>query len=230
MRTDGGFDSLLRKIWAIAQKDLHTELRTREVFGAMTAFSVLAVILFGLAFDLVPRQELIAPGVLWGMLLFSGILGLNRSFGAEVDQQSLSALLLAPMDRSAIYFGKVLANLCFMLVTQVFVVPVLFILFGVNLFRLWIFAGLFLGLIGYVSIGTFFAALSSSIRARETLLPILMLPVLVPLFLAGLSLTSDILVGRTFTEVCHWLGMLILYDLTFLIIPYMVFDLIWEEG
>ena len=163
----------------------------------MIAFSVLAVVVFGLAFDLrVPRADMVAPGVLWVVLLFAGVLGLNRVFGAEVDRGSLSALLLAPVDRSAIYFGKVIAQMAFMLAMEAFVVPIVLVIFDVNLFSPWILAGLLLGTLGYVSVGTLFAALTASTRARETMLPILLLPVMVPIFVAGVGLTANILDGR----------------------------------
>jgi hypothetical protein len=104
MRTKGGFGAWLRKVWAVARKDLRAEFRAKEVFATMATFSVLAVVVFGLAFDLrVPDPEMVAPGVLWVVVLFGGVLGLNRTFGAEVDRGSLAALLLAPMDRSVIY-------------------------------------------------------------------------------------------------------------------------------
>jgi heme exporter protein B len=163
--------------------------------------------------------------MVWSILLFAGVLGLHRSFGAEVDRGSLAALLLAPVDRSAIYFGKVIANLVFMLTAQLLVLPVVLILFDVNLFRPWILVALLLGMTGYVSVGTLFAALTAHGRARETMLPILLLPVMVPLFLAGVGLTADVLTGES-----NWLGMLAAYDLLFTTIAFMVFDLIWSEG
>src|SRR5690606_13266867 len=96
-------------------------------------------IIFGMAFDLrVAQTESIVPGVLWVIVLFSGVLGLNRSFSAEVDRGSLAALLLAPMDRSALYFGKLVANLLFTLLAEVLLLPMMLILFDVNLFRPWI--------------------------------------------------------------------------------------------
>jgi ABC-type transport system involved in cytochrome c biogenesis permease component len=97
MQLGGGVTAYLRKVGAICAKELRAELRGREVLSTMTAFSVLAVLIFGMGFDLrVPRSEMMAPGVLWVVILFAGVLGLNRSFGAEVDRGTLPALLLAP--------------------------------------------------------------------------------------------------------------------------------------
>jgi len=231
MRTEGGWRAYLRKVAAIAAKDLRAEARAKENLSAMIAFSVLAVVVFGLAFDLrVPRADMVAPGVLWVVLLFAGVLGLNRVFGAEVDRGSLSALLLAPVDRSAIYFGKVIAQMAFMLAMEAFVVPIVLVIFDVNLFSPWILAGLLLGTLGYVSVGTLFAALTASTRARETMLPILLLPVMVPIFVAGVGLTANILDGREFTEFGRWFLILAVYDLVFITIAFLIFDLIWEDA
>ncbi|NJN82450.1 MAG: ABC transporter permease [Caldilineaceae bacterium] len=168
--------------------------------------------------------------MLWTIVLFAGVLGLHRSFGAEADRGSLAALLLAPVDRSAIYFGKMAANLLFMLATELMILPILLVIFDVNLFRVWILVGLLLGTLGYVSVGTLFAALTASTRARETMLPVLLLPVMVPVFVAGVGLTAGILDGDTLMDVRNWLALLIVYDLIFIAIAYLVFDLIWEQA
>ncbi|MEM7128114.1 MAG: heme exporter protein CcmB [Chloroflexota bacterium] len=222
--------SYLRKLWAIALKDLRIELRTREVLGSMALFSVLAAVVFGLAFDLrIPDSEVVVPGVLWVVMLFAGTLGLNRSFGGEVELGTLAALLLAPVDRSAIFFGKVLANLVLLLITQLLVLPSILILYDSNLFRPWILVSLFFGALGYAIVGAFFAALTAGVHSRETLLPIMLLPVLVPLFLAGVGLTTAVLDGRPFIDFRHWVALLIAYDLIFVVISFLLFDLIWEE-
>lgn len=226
-----GLMIFLRKVWWIAWKDLRTELRSREIFTTMLAFSALAVVVMGLAFDLrVPKSEMVAPGVLWVVVLFTGVLGLNRSFGAEVDRGSLSALLLAPVDRSAIYFGKLLANLVFILVTEILLLPVILIIFDVNLFLPQILLGLLLGTIGYVSVGTLFAALSASSRTRESLLPVLLLPVMIPVFVAGVGLTANVIDARNLSSIGRWFSLLIAYDLIFITLSFLLFDLIWEDG
>ena len=144
-------------------KDLRAELRGREVFSTMTMFSVLAVIIFGMAFDLrVPDSAMVAPGVLWVIILFGGVLGLNRSFGAEMDRGTLPALLMAPMDRSAIYFGKVLANFVFTLATGMVILVIMYFVFDVNMLQPLIFLAVALGTLGYVGVGTIFAALTAT--------------------------------------------------------------------
>ncbi len=231
MRTGGGVQSFLRKVGAVAAKDLQAELRAKESFSTMAAFGLLAVLTFGLAFDLrVPEAKMVVPGVLWVVILFTGVLGLNRSFGAELDRGSLAALLLAPEDRSAIYFGKVLAHLVFLLLTEAIILPAALVIFDINVLHPWILVGVLLGTIGYVSVGTLFAALASSSRARESMLPILLLPVMVPVFVAGVGLTANVLDGRTLVDFQRWLWMLVAYDLVFITIAFLVFDMIWEEA
>lgn len=231
MRTGGGAAAYWRKAWAITRKDLRAEFRGREVFPTMVAFSVLAVIVFGLAFDLrVPEADMVAPGVLWVVILFGGVLGLNRTFGAEADRGTLAALLLAPVDRSAIYFGKFFATLLLTLATEAMILPVILVIFDVNLFGLPVLLGVLLGTIGYVGVGTLFAALTASSRARESMLPILLLPVMVPIFTAGVGLTANVLDGHTFADLQRWLLLMIGYDVVFLTVAYLVFDLIWEEA
>jgi len=231
MRTGGGLVAYLRKLWAIANKDLRAEIRAKEIFSTMATFSVLAVVIFGMAFDLrVPHPEMIVPGVLWVVILFTGILGLNRSFGAEVDRGSLAALLLAPIERSAIYFGKMLANLLFLLTTELIILPAVLVIFNVNVFRLWILLGLLLGTVGYVSVGTLFAALAANTRARESMLPILLLPVMLPVFIAGVKITAIVLDDRGLGDLQRWLAILTVYDLIFITVAFLVFDLIWEEA
>jgi heme exporter protein B len=217
MRTGGGAAAFLRKVAAIALKDLRAELRGREVFSTMTMFSVLAVIIFGMAFDLrVPDAAMVAPGVLWVIILFGGVLGLNRSFGAEMDRGTLPALLMAPMDRSAIYFGKVLANFVFTLATGFVILLIMFFVFDVNMLQPLIFLAVALGTLGYVSVGTIFAALTATTRARESMLPILLLPVMVPVFVAGVALTATAIDARSLSSVNNWLGILAGFDLVFL--------------
>jgi heme exporter protein B len=197
----------------------------------MIAFSLLAILVFGLAFDLrVPEARMVVPGVLWVVILFSGVLGLNRTFGAEVDRGTLAALLLAPVERSAIYFGKLLAQLLFLLLNAAIILPFTLLLFDTNVLQPWILFGVLLGMVGYTAVGTLFAALAANSRARESLLPILLLPVMVPIFLAGVALTAAVLDGRAFVDFQRWLLVMVVYDLLFLTLAYLVFDLIWEEA
>ena len=227
---EGGFAAYLRSVWAVAEKDVRAEMRSKEVVGTMAAFALLAAVVFGLAFDLrVPRPELVVPGILWVVVLFAGVLGLHRSFGSEVERGTLAGLLLAPVERSAIYLGKAAANLLYFLIVEALLVPALLILFDVNLLKPFILLGLFLGTVGYVGVGTLFAALTSRNRARETLLPVLLLPVLAPLFISGVGLTSVVLDGRANAEAWPWVAIIGLYDALVFAIAFLLVDVIWEQ-
>lgn len=231
MQRGGGVLAYFRKVGAVFVKDVRAEWRGREVFSTMTAFSVLAVLVFGLAFDLrVPRSEMIAPGVLWVVVLFAGVLGLNRSFGAEVDRGTLASLLLAPVDRSAVYFGKMLANLFFTLATTLVILAAMFFIFDLNMFHPYNLLAVLLGVIGYVSVGTLFAALTANSRSRETMLPILLLPVMAPVFVAGVGLTAGVVDGKAFSDLRQWLVVLAMFDAIFVVVAYLLFDLIWEDA
>ena len=231
MRTGGGLGAFLRKVWAVALKDLQAELRGREVIVTMVAFAALAILIYAMAFDVrVPQAAMVAPGVLWGVILYTGILGLNRAFGAEVDRGTLAALLMAPVDRSALYYGKVLANLLFTGATAAVILLLMVVFFNLNLFQPLIVAGVGLGILGYVAVGTVFAALTANARARESMLPILLLPIMMPIFVAGVGLTASVVDGKGFADVQAWLGILVAYDLIFLLVAFLVFDLIWEDS
>ena len=134
------------------------------------------------------------------------------------------------MDRSSIYFGKLLAGFIFMLIVDALVLPVILVIFDVSLFQPLNLLGIFLGTLGYMAVGTLFAALTANTRARESMLPILLLPVMVPVFAAGVGLSSALIDGRTMDAVARWLLMIAGYDLLFLTIAYLVFDMIWEEA
>ena len=214
------------------EKDIRTEMRAKEVVGTDGGLfhSGRGRFRGWLSIYGFPGPSWSYPGILWVILLFAGVLGLHRSFGSEVDRDTLTGLLLAPVERSAIYLGKVAANLLYVLIIEALLVPALLILFDVNLLRPLILLGLLLGTIGYVSAGTLFAALTSRNRARETLLPVLLLPVLVPLFISGVGLTSVILDGRARAEAWPWLGIIGIYDALVFAIAFLLVDVVWEQS
>ena len=141
----------------------------------------------------------------------------------------MTGLLLAPVERSAIYLGKVAANLLYFLIMEALLVPVLLILFDVNLFKPLVLLALLLGTVGYVGAGTLFAALTARNRARETLFPVLLLPVLAPLFISGVGLTAVVLDGRENVEAWPWLGIIGIYDALVYAIAFLLVDVIWEQ-
>jgi len=227
----GGFGSYLHKVWAIVAKDVATELRTKEMVSAMFVFSLLVILIFNFAFDLrAENQQADAPGVLWVAVAFAGMLGLNRSFVLEPDRGVLDGLLMAPVDRSAIYFGKMIGNVLFISVVEIIVVPIFMILFNQPLAVLpWLVGVIILGTIGFASVGTLFSAMAVHTRAREVLLPIMLFPVVVPVMLAAVRLTAGILDRTPFEDVSHWLTLLVAFDAIFIAASFMLFEYVVEE-
>ena len=224
--------SYLRKVSAIVWKDIVAELRTKEMFSAMFVFAVLVIVVFNFAFDLRvsgERVRQVAPGALWVAFAFAGILGLNRAFVAEKDRGCLEGLLLAPVDHTAIYFGKMISTVLFMLVVEALMLPVFTAFFGVNLFDLRLVFIIVLGTAGFASVGTILSAMTAQTRAREVLLPILLLPVAAPVLIAAVKATSGILDGLTMAEVALWWQLLLAFAFLYPAIAFMTFDFIVKE-
>jgi heme exporter protein B len=220
----------LRAVGAVAWKDLAAEMRSRELFTSMLVFSLLVILIFNFALELdITTRKSVTAGVLWVTFAFAGTLGLNRSMSIEKDQGSLDGLLLAPVDRSAIYFGKVLSNLTFMLIVEAIVLPVYSFLYNVNLLQPGLMIVLLLGSIGYIVIGTLLAAMAVQSRTRDVMLPILLFPVVIPVLIAAVRASNGYLTGDDPTNIVPWLNLLIVYDVIFTSLAYMVFDFVVEE-
>ena len=220
----------LRKVLAIVHKDIIAELRTKEMFSSMFVFALLVIVIFNFAFELrVANVKQVAPGVLWVTFTFAGMLGLNRSFILEKDRGCLEGLLLAPVDRSAIYFGKMLGNLIFMLVVEAIVLPIFWVLFNPPLFSPALILIIVLGTLGFAGVGTLFSAIAVHTRAREVMLPILLFPIVVPLMIAAVKITGGLLDGQPLSEMRNSLNLLVGFDIIFLTVSYMTFDYVVEE-
>lgn len=222
--------NFIRKVLAIVWKDVTAELRTKDIFSSMFVFALLAVVIFQFAFDLrADNVKLVAPGVIWVAVTFAGVLGLSRSFILEQDRGSLEGLLLAPVDRSAIYFGKMIGNLLFILVMELVLLPLASVFFNIMLISLPVLLFVLLGTIGFAAVGTLFSALSINTRAREVMLPILLFPVMVPVLIAGVRATGSLLDGEPLSELSHWLRLLLAYDAIFIAVAFLLFDYVVEE-
>jgi len=220
----------LRAIGAVVWKDLAAELRSRELISAMLVFALLVILIFNFALELdIEARATVTAGVLWVTFAFAGTLGLNRSMAIEKDRGCLDGLLLAPVDRSAIYFGKMFANLVFMILVEMIVVPIYSMLYNVNLFIPGLLVVILLGSIGYVAVGTLLVTMSVQARTRDILLPILLFPVVLPVFLAAVKASANFLQGIEMAEIWPWLNLLIVYDVIFIAIAFMVFDYVVEE-
>jgi heme exporter protein B len=225
------FGGYLGKVFAIVGKDIATELRTKEMSGAMFVFSLLILFVFNFAFDLrAENLQTLAPGVLWIAIVFAGMVGLSRSFILERDQGVLDGLLLAPVDRSAIFFGKMIGNVLFISFVEIIILPFFIVLFNQPLAVVPQLIGvIILGTIGFASVGTLFSAMAVHTRAREVLLPIMLFPVIIPVMLAAVRLTAAILDNTPSEDVRHWLALLVAFDVIFIAASFILFDFVVEE-
>lgn len=222
--------SFWRKVWAIVAKDVMAELHTREMVSAMLIFSILAMLIFSFALDLRGAMaRAAAPGVLWATVAFAGTLGLSRSLAREQQTGCIDGLLLAPMDRSAIFFGKALGNLIFMAIVEIILLPLFSALFDVGLLRTGVVLVTALGTVGYAAVGTLLAAIAVNTRAREVMLPILLLPLVIPALISAVQATGSLVEGGTMAEIGGWVRLLIVYDLIIVAVSMLTFEYIVEE-
>jgi len=212
------------------RKDLAVEWRSRQLIVAMLIFTLMVILIFNFALELDARvRSEVSAGVLWATFAFAGTLGLNRSMALEKEGHALDGLLLAPVDRSAIYFGKALANLLFMLAVAAIILPVYAILYNVNLLNTGFLTVVLLGAWGYSSIGTLLAAMSIQARSRELLLPVLLFPLLIPVLVAAVRASSSFLQGLDSSYIWPSLNLLIAYGVIMPALAYIFFDFIVEE-
>src|SRR3989304_2244305 len=189
--------SFLKKAFAITRKDVLSEVRTREIIFSALIFALLVIITFNFAFfGSRETMTLVAPGILWGTFTFSGILSINRAFVPEKEDNCLEGLMVAPMSREVIYIGKMLGSLIFMLVIEIIALPVFALLFNLPVFSLQMVAVTLLATVGFVAVGTLFSALAINTKAREMVLPILFLPVVVPIIISAVKASGEALLGE----------------------------------
>jgi len=223
---------LLGAAWVIARKDLAIELRTKSAFLSVIVFTLLGLVIFYFAWDATAVSAMdLAPGVLWVTFTFAGLLGLHRSFGVEVQDRALDALLIAPVDREAIYLGKAIANLLFVAAVLLIAVPALALFYNLPFGRTIAALGLVavLAAIGLVSVGTLFSGMAVNTRMAELLLPMLSLPFFVPIVLASAQASTRLLAGRPFAEAAAWLKILLAFDIVFAVACTVAFPHTLEE-
>jgi heme exporter protein B len=223
--------SFLRHAWIIAEKDLVLELRSRERLVSMLTFAVLVAVVFSFSLDPTVPVRPIVGAMLWITILFAGMLGLGRSFSLEKEQDALVGVLLAPISRGALYAGKFAANLIMLVATVVVVFFVYALFFPVALLQAS--GGLaltaLLACIGFMALGTLFSAVTASTRLGDTLLPIILLPLLLPVVIFATGATQRLLVGRPLEEVMGNIRMLAAFDLIFLLVCSLAFGAVVEE-
>ncbi len=220
----------LRAAWLVTQKDLRVELRSRELVYTTLFFAVACVLVFAFAFG--SPVEDTAAGVLWVAVMFSGTVALGRTFERERQGETLRALLLSPVERGAVYLGKLLALVILMAGVQVVLVPVVGLLFGAPLGQapLLLAALLLSGTLGFAAVGTLFSAMLSRARSRDILLPVLLYPMTVPVVIAGVEGTVSVFAREPNLAMAEtWLAMLVFFDAVFLTLALWTFGAVMEE-
>ena len=223
---------MLGQIWAIFRKDLTLELRTKEVLLAMLVFGILVLVILNFSFESTREEtRLLAPGILWVAFTFAGILGLNRSFALEKENQCIEGMLLAPIDPGCIYLGKWLSSTTFMLIAEAFLLLAFVVLFDLEILPCLpqLLLVVLLGTSGFCAVGTLFAAVAANTRMREVMLPILVFAIVVPVVIAAVKSCSALLLDGDPAVYLRWLRILIGCNLIYVVISYLTFSFVLEE-
>lgn len=220
----------LKVVWQILRKDFLVEWRGRQGIPVMLVFALMIVFLFNFALQLSPDlQAGLSAGLLWVSLAFASTLGLNRSISQERENNALDGLLLAPVDRSAIFFGKTLGNFCFTALVGLVLLPVFSLFYPQNMLQAPLTLVLLLGLGAYTSLGTLLSALSIQARTRDILLPVLLYPLALPILIAAVEASRGVLSGQSLGEISHWLYLLLAGMLLFSAAGLLFYEIILEE-
>jgi heme exporter protein B len=222
---------MLSQVWTIFTKDLKVDFRSKENFISTFFFALVILLIF--KFSIGNEKEIIktvAPGIYWATFLLASILALSKTFQLEKDNACMEALVLFPIDRGVIFLGKMGACFIYILIVQIFVIP-LFGLFFYN--ELFSFFGEFLivcvlATFGFTSLGTLLAAITTDLRFSDILLPVLLFPLLVPLLLASINLTEALFNGQSIFDKADWLKLLLGFDGIFFIASYLTFDFVMD--
>jgi heme exporter protein B len=224
---------VIRAAGTILRKDLLLELRTKEAVPAMTLFTITVYVLFHFGLDRNALDGDLASGVLWVTLLLAAVIGVTRLFAAEREQGGIDALLLAPVDRTALFVSKASALFLFLVVVELVALPAYDLLLlgpglGGTLPELVLI--LLLGNVGIAAVGALVAALAAETRTRELIVPLLLLPLLVPLLISCAQATEPLMRSDQGPEdLGRWLGLLTLYDVVFVLVSVAVFDFLLED-
>ncbi len=218
------------KVMVITWKDTLSEMRTKEIISSVLVFALLVIVIFNFAFGASPETiTLVAPGILWVTFTFAGVLSLNRSFIPEKEQGCLEGLMVCPVSREAIYVGKMLGILLFMLIIEAIALPIFAFLFNMTVLSLQLVTIIVLATIGFAAVGTLFSALAVNTKAREMVLPILFLPTVIPVIISAVKASGLALSGHSWGDLSSWLGIMGAFDVIFLVVSFLIFAFVIEE-
>ncbi len=221
-----------KTIKTIIEKDLLLELKSKEVVMSMLIFSLLVVIVFSFIFEPgASYKDELAAGILWMAIIFSGILGLNKSMMTEITGGNFNALLLAPVDRSAVFFAKVFSNFLMLVFMEIITIPVFMVFYSINIFENSLMPALILliGSYGFSVIGTLFSIISVKSKTREIMLPLLLLPIIIPIILSSIQATNVFILGESLQDALKWIYLILAFDIIFTAVIFALFDFIIEE-
>jgi len=220
----------LNTVLAIVWKDVVLETRSKDIIAPVFVFALLVVIIFNFAIDPTPQMvAAVAPGILWVAFTFAGVLGLNRSFILEKDSAGMEGLMLCPVSRDVIFFGKMAGSLLFMLIVEALIFPVFGLLFNLPLFMPEAIVIAILATIGFAAVGTVFSAVAVNTRGREIMLPILFFPVVVPVIIAAVEATGVAIDGGSWSDMGRWPQLIGIFDVIFLVVSAFLFQFSLEE-
>ncbi len=223
-------NGFLRPTIAVLWKDIVLEARTKDIVVAVLVFSLLVILVFNFAIEPAPHMVvLVAPGILWVAFVFGGVLGLTRSFALEKENGSLHGLMLAPVSRDTIFFGKMLAVFLLMLLVEAIVLPIFAVLFNLSLAVPELVPVAVLATLGTATVGTVFSAMAVNTRAREVMLPMLFLPVALPIIIAAVEASGVVVRDGGLGDLARWLPFLAAFDAIFLVVCPIAFHLVVEE-
>ena len=221
---------LLGPILIIVWKDLLLELRSKDLVVSIVVFGLVVVVVFNFALNNTPgRSAELAPGILWSAFAFSAVLGMNRAFVRDQEQGGLEGLLISPVNRDAIFLGKALTSLIFMLLVEAALLPVYAVMLDFSVLSWSLMLTILLGTLGFAVVGTLFSAIAVQTRSREIMLPVLFFPVLLPVIIAAVEASTRAVGGVTFIGLGRWLPLIVVFDALFLVICPWVFSFVVEE-
>jgi len=218
----------VKKALVIIWKDVLSEARAKDLLTSFLLYALLAMLIFYFALspDIVDDA---AAGVLWVAFTFAGMLGLSRSFFLEKEKGGIDGLMLCPVEREVVFLGKVGSGFLFMFVAELILMPVFSIFMNLPLIIPRLVLVAFLATIGFVSLGTLFAAMAANTRAQELMLPLLFLPTAVPLIIAAVESSAAVLAGAPWGEITPWLQMILAFDAIFFVLALFTFPYILES-
>ena len=223
---------ILRDAWLIARKDMAIEFRTRSAFLSAVVFALLGIVIFYFAWDATAVSSIdLAPGVLWIIFTFSGLLGMHRSFGVEQPDRAIDGLLASPVARESIFLGKAIASLVFVAAVQTVAIPAVALFYNLPMGRIALPLAMvaFLAAVGLVAVGTLFSAMAVNTRLAELLLPMLALPFFVPIVIPAAQATAKLMSGRPVGDAVAWLKLLVAFDIVFVVACTLAYPFTLEE-